>query len=168
MFDLRGKTALVTGAGGQGSGTGRGIARALAAAGATVVVNDRSAEGAAATVDTIRSAGGQARGAVFDVTDYDAVQTAIAAEEPLDILVNNAGGAMGLTQFRESEPASWTPILALNLHGVLNCSRAVINPMCERGWGRIISVVSGAGTEGLDIGVSIYAAAKAGAMGFTR
>jgi len=52
--------------------------------------------------------------------------------------------------------------------GVLNCSRAVIDGMCERGWGRVITISSGAGVIGMRMGISIYAAAKSGAIGFMR
>jgi len=86
--------------------------------------------------------------------------------------VNNAGngGAEGMvpTQFRESDPASWRGPIDVNLYGVMNCSRAVINPMCERGWGRVVTIASGAGMVGLNIGVSPYGGGKGGAIGFMR
>src|ERR1700759_727489 len=107
MFDLSGRTAIVTGA---GQNVGAGIARALAAQGATVHVNDIVGERAQQTVDQITGAGraaGARPPAPFDVTDYDAVTDAIAAIGTVDILVNNAGNGgaegMGLTQFRASE-----------------------------------------------------------------
>jgi NAD(P)-dependent dehydrogenase (short-subunit alcohol dehydrogenase family) len=173
MFDLTGKVAVVTGA---GQGVGAGIASALAAQGATVVVNDFHAERAEAAVERIAAAGGTAVASAFDVTDYAAVTAAVAAIESahgtVDILVNNAGngGAEGMrpTQFRESDPASWDGPIKVNLYGVLNCSRAVINQMCEQGWGRIITISSGAGTVGLNIGVSPYAAGKGGGLSFMR
>jgi NAD(P)-dependent dehydrogenase (short-subunit alcohol dehydrogenase family) len=56
----------------------------------------------------------------------------------------------------------------VNLNGVLNCCRAVINPMCDRGWGRIITISSGAGVVGLRIGVSPYGAGKGGGLAFMR
>ena len=56
----------------------------------------------------------------------------------------------------------------MNLYGVMNCSRAVINPMVEKGWGRIITIASGAGVVGLNIGVSPYGGGKGGAIGFMR
>src|SRR5438105_13253740 len=115
MFDLSGKTALVTGAGGMGSGTGAGIARALAAAGARVAINDRDADGAARTVKVIEGDGNDAVALPFDVTDYTAVTAAIDGFGAIDILVNNAGGALGLTQFRDSEPDAWRRIIDLNL-----------------------------------------------------
>jgi NAD(P)-dependent dehydrogenase (short-subunit alcohol dehydrogenase family) len=56
----------------------------------------------------------------------------------------------------------------VNLYGVMNCSRAVINGMCDRGWGRVITIASGAGLVGLNIGGSPYAGGKGGAIGFMR
>ena len=169
MFDLSGKTAVVTGA---GQNVGAGIARLLAAQGAMVHVNDIVADRAQGTVDQISAAGGTATVASFDVTDYDAVTDAITSIGVVDILVNNAGNGgaegMGLTQFRDSEPAGWMGAINVNLFGVLHCSRAVINGMCERGFGRVITISSGAGITGLRIGVSPYAAGKGGAIAFMR
>jgi 3-oxoacyl-[acyl-carrier protein] reductase len=169
MFDLTGRTALVTGA---GQNVGAGIARMLAAQGATVAVNDYVAERAQATVDEIVAAGGKAVAAPFDVTDWDAVTAAVEAVGPVDILVNNAGngGAEGMRPqpFREMDPAAWEGPIRVNLYGVLHCCRAVVNGMCERGWGRIITISSGAGTNGVAIGVSPYSAGKGGGLSFTR
>jgi NAD(P)-dependent dehydrogenase (short-subunit alcohol dehydrogenase family) len=173
MFELHDKVALVTGA---GQNVGAGIARALAAQGATVVVNDIVADRAEGTVEEIRSAGGTALAIGFDVTDYDDVvsgfERANADAGPIDILVNNAGngGAEGMrpTQFRESDPASWRGPIDVNLYGVMNCARAAINPMVDNGWGRIVTIASGAGMVGLNIGVSPYGGGKGGAIGFMR
>ena len=169
MFDLSGRTAVVTGA---GQNVGAGIARLLAAQGATVHVNDIVEERAAETVAQIEANGGTASSAPFDVTDYEGVTAAIDAIGQVDILVNNAGNGgaegMGLVQFRDSEPAGWMGAINVNLFGVLHCSRAVINGMCERGFGRIITISSGAGITGLRIGVSPYAAGKGGAIAFMR
>jgi NAD(P)-dependent dehydrogenase (short-subunit alcohol dehydrogenase family) len=173
MFELTAKVALVTGA---GQNVGAGIARVLAAQGATVVVNDIRVERADETVAAIRAAGGHATSVAFDVTDYDDVVAgigrAVAEVGPIDILVNNAGngGAEGMkpTKFRDSDPASWRGPIDVNLYGVMNCSRAVINPMVEKGWGRIVTIASGAGVVGLNIGVSPYGGGKGGAIGFMR
>jgi NAD(P)-dependent dehydrogenase (short-subunit alcohol dehydrogenase family) len=173
MFDLTGKVALVTGS---GQSVGAGIARTLAAQGATVAVNDVVEERAAATAATIAEAGGRAAGFPFDVTDLGAVERGVAAIEgalgPVDILVNNAGNAgapgMVVSQFREMDPAIWDRFVAVNLYGVLNCSLAVINGMCDREWGRVITISSGAGVVGLNIGVSPYAAGKGGGISFMR
>lgn len=173
LFDLSGKVALVTGA---GQNVGAGIARVLAGQGAAVAVNDIRVERAQDTVAQIEAAGGRAVAVGFDVTDYDQVVAGVeqvAAElGPVDVLVNNAGngGAEGMrpTQFRESDPASWRGPIDVNLYGVMNCSRAVINPMVEKGWGRIVTIASGAGVVGLNIGVSPYGGGKGGAIGFMR
>lgn len=173
LFDLSGKVALVTGA---GQNVGAGIARVLAGQGAAVAVNDIRVERAEDTVREITDAGGRAMAVGFDVTDYDDVAAGIArvAAElgTVDILVNNAGngGAEGMkpTKFRESDPASWRGPIDVNLYGVMNCSRAVINPMVDKGWGRIVTIASGAGVVGLNIGVSPYGGGKGGAIGFMR
>lgn len=167
MTDLAGRRAVVTGA---GQGVGRGIAMGLAGVGAEVLVNDLDAARADAVVDEIRSAGGSAMVALFDVTDHEAVSSALAAAG-VDVLVNNAGNAgradMATTSFVETEPADWQPYLAVNLLGVMHCARAVLPSMIERRWGRIVTIVSDAGRVG-ESGMAAYAAAKAGAGGFTR
>lgn len=173
MFELDGRVALVTGA---GQNVGAGIARMLAAQGAAVAVNDIRVERAEAVAAAIRDGGGRAVAVGFDVTDYESVVAGVAEAEaalgPVDILVNNAGngGEHGMrpTQFRESDPASWRGPIDVNLYGVMNCCRAVINGMVERGRGRVITIASGAGTIGLNIGVSPYAGGKGGAIGFMR
>lgn len=173
MFDLHGRVALVTGA---GQNVGAGIARMLAAQGAAVAVNDLRVERAEVVAAELRERGADAAAIGFDVTDYDAVVAGVAAAEaalgPIGVLVNNAGngGEHGMrpTQFRESDPASWRGPVDVNLYGVMNCCRAVINGMVDRGWGRVITIASGAGTVGLDIGVSPYAGGKGGAIGFMR
>ncbi len=173
MFDLTGRTALVTGS---GQHVGAGIARSLAAQGATVIVNDIVAERAQQTADDIVAAGGAARISAFDVTDYAEVVTAFAAAADelgtIDILVNNAGNGgahgMAMKQFKDMEPSDWDGPIDVNLYGVLNCTRAAINGMRARNWGRVITISSGAGITGLRIGVSPYAAGKGGAVAFMR
>ena len=168
-LDLTGRRALVTGG---GQGVGRGIALALAGAGAHVVVNDLTADRAAAVVDEVVAAGGTAVAAGFDVTDYEAALAAVAEAGPIDVLVNNAGnaGAAGmasLESFADSEPADWDRYLQVNLYGVLHCCRAVLPGMIERSWGRLITIVSDAGRVG-EKHLAVYGAAKAGAAGLTR
>jgi NAD(P)-dependent dehydrogenase (short-subunit alcohol dehydrogenase family) len=173
IYDLSGRIALVTGA---GQGVGAGIASMLAARGAAVAVNDVRAQRAEETVASITAAGGKAMPFAFDVTDYEAVASGIAdvaqSLGPVDVLVNNAGnggaGGMRPRPFRETDPSEWEGPVRVNLYGVLHCSRAVINGMCDRRWGRVITIASGAGMVGLDIGVAAYGAGKGGAIGFVR
>ncbi len=171
MFELAGKTALVTGA---GRNIGAGIARLLAQQGAAVAVNDLDENRSGETVDAIRAVGGTAVTAPFDVTCLEAVTDGITRAQaelgPIDILVNNAGvpASMDLVKFRDTAPAAWEPYIALNLYGVLYCTKTVIDGMCERGHGRVITISSAAGTIGFGLGVSLYAAGKGGAISFMR
>ena len=171
-FSAAGRTALVTGA---GRAIGRGIALALAEAGAAVIVNDVHAERAESVAGEIRAAGGRAVGLIADVTDLAAVKALVAAGEkalgPIDILVNNAGiPAAGFVpaRFREMDPKDWDKFIRLNLYGVLHCVKATVDGMCERRFGRIITISSEAWRVGSTWGISIYAAGKAAAIGFTR
>jgi NAD(P)-dependent dehydrogenase (short-subunit alcohol dehydrogenase family) len=172
MFDLTGRVALVTGA---GRGVGAGIAAALAGQGAAVAVNDIDADRAEHSRAAIAASGGTAIPVAFDVTDLEAVVAGVSDVEnrlgPVDILVNNAGvpfDGMEPTTFREMDPAEWDRMIQLNLYGVLHCTKALIDGMCAREFGRVIVISSGAAILGLPIGVSLYGAAKAGAAGFIR
>ena len=169
MFDLTGRIALVTGA---GQGVGAGIVSSLSAAGAAVAVNDVVPDRAAAVAAGLD---GRATAVPFDVTDLDGVRAGVADVErelgPIDVLVNNAGiptAGFPQTTFRESDPALWRRFVDLNLYGVLNCTHAVVGGMCDRGRGRVVTISSEAGRVGLGIGVSLYGAAKAGAVGLMR
>ncbi len=172
MFDLTGRTALVTGG---GRGAGAAIAAALASRGAAVGVNDVVAERADTTAAAIRDAGGRAVAAPFDITDRDAVEEGVSASgsalgSSFDILVNNAGPPAGMTTtpFRDMDPADWQQFVDINLYGSLHCIRAVLDPMVDAGWGRIIQISSGAGRTGIAFGVSLYGASKSGIEGFVR
>jgi len=171
MFDLSGRVALVTGA---GQNVGAEIARALAARGAAVVVNDLVPERATAVAAELTAAGARAAAVAFDVTDPAGVQAGVAAAAaelgPVDILVNNAGVPEGMVteRFRETDAREWSRLVDLNLYGVLHCTHAVVGGMCERGWGRVLTISSSAGQIGLPFGVSLYGAAKGGALAFMR
>jgi NAD(P)-dependent dehydrogenase (short-subunit alcohol dehydrogenase family) len=124
---------------------------------------------------SIGATGVTARTAVFDVTDGPAVADRIAEVEadlgPIDILVNNAGvpvAGFPLTPFVDTDPELWRRFIDLNLYGVINCTHAVAGGMAERGWGRIVTISSEAGRIGLAFNVSLYGAAKAGAIGLMR
>ncbi len=171
-IDLSGHRALVTGA---GQGVGRGIATTLAEAGAEVLVNDLVLERAQSVVSEIEVAGGKARPAVFDVTDYDAVQAAVTDGGPVDVLVNNAGNAgraatMGyedLATLVQTEPDDWEAFIKVNMYGVMYAVRAALPGMIESGWGRIVTVISDTARVG-ETHMAAYSAAKAGAAGFSR
>ena len=169
MFDLTGRVALVTGA---GQNVGAGIAKALAGQGATVAVNDLRGDRAEAVVDEIVSAGGKALTVPFDVTDLSEVTEGVARIGQVDVLVNNAGNggaeSMVLRQFVDMDPSDWEAPIRVNLYGVLHCCRATVPAMCERGWGRVITISSGAGTGGVAIGVSHYSAGKGAGIAFSR
>jgi NAD(P)-dependent dehydrogenase (short-subunit alcohol dehydrogenase family) len=171
MFDLSGRVALVTGA---GQGVGAGIARQLAASGAAVAVNDLEEARARETAAALVADGARAAAFAFDVADFESVAVGVGEIErelgPLVILVNNAGvpAGMGMTKFRETSPEDWRPYVDTNLYGVMNCCKAVIDGMCERGHGRVITISSGAGVIGTGIGVSAYGAGKGGGLAFMR
>jgi NAD(P)-dependent dehydrogenase (short-subunit alcohol dehydrogenase family) len=171
MFDLSGRVILVTGGGGARVGTGAGIAETLGRQGATIAVNDRYQDAALRTAAAITAAGGRAMALVFDVRDAHAVDAGVARIRgelgPIDILVNAAGGG-ALASFREMDPHHWRRVVDLNLFGVVNCTRAVLEPMIERRFGRIVTIASSAAFAGSTTGVTAYGAAKAGAVGFTR
>jgi len=167
------KTALITGA---GQNMGLGVARYLAGKGIQVIINDIDPEKADAAAAEIRASGGSALAATFDITKTDIALPRIAELDAetggIDILVNNAGNAghkaTHQIPFKDMPPEEWDMYIGVNLYGVLNCTKAVLNGMCERGWGRVITISSEAGRVGLDINVSVYGAAKAGAAHLMR
>ena len=129
----------------------------------------------------ITKAGGQAIGVVADVTDQEAVlamvKRVIDELGPVEILVNNAGIPIVASSqdasvtagqfFSQSQRAQWDRTMGLITYGVLNCSRAVIEQMAERRWGRIINIISDAGRVG-EPRLAAYSMAKAGVVGFSK
>ena len=168
-IDLGGRRALVTGG---GQGVGLAVGHALVRAGAEVIVNDVRAEQADAAVAELQAAGGTASALPFDVTDWDQASASIGGAGTIDILVNNAGnaGVHGFTElvsFVDSDPADWQRFFAVNLFGVMHCTKAALPSMIAAGSGRIITIISDAARNG-EPKLSAYAAAKAGAAGFSR
>ncbi len=165
---LHDKTALVTGG---GRGIGRAVSLELARSGALVYVNYVSgAAPAEETVAEITAAGGRARAICFDVADSAAVTAAVKEIVKdlggVDILVNNAGITRdGLLAMMKEE--AWDAVLATNLKGAFNCTKAVARQMMKKRWGRVINISSVVGAAG-NAGQANYAAAKAGLMGFTK
>lgn len=175
LLSLKGKVALVTGA---GQNVGRQIALHYAAHEASIIVNDFHLERAETVAQEIRAAGGNATAVAADVADLEAVRDMVAKGEAtlgggVDILVNNAGNAgaeptaNARKPFWETDPRDWNSYLNVNLYGVLNGCAAVIPGMIDRQGGRIITIISDAARVG-EAGLEVYSAAKAGAAGLTR
>jgi 3-oxoacyl-[acyl-carrier protein] reductase len=163
-----GRVALVTGA---SRGIGRAIAERLGGAGASVVVNYRADEAAAATVvQAIQAVGGQAVAVAADVARADDVERLIEATTGafgrLDILVNNAGITRDNLLLRLSLE-DWQAVLATNLTGAYLCTRGALRGMIRQRYGRVLNVSSVVGLTG-NAGQANYAATKAGLIGLTR
>jgi 3-oxoacyl-[acyl-carrier protein] reductase len=160
------RVAVVTGA---ARGIGAATAVRLAADGFAVAVIDLEQDAGKGTVARIADAGGRAIAVGADVSDADAVRTAVdrvAAElGPPVVLVNNAGVTRDNMLFKMTE-ADWDTVMAVHLRGAFLMSRAVQTHMVEQQWGRIVSLSS---TSALgNRGQANYAAAKAGLQGFTK
>lgn len=144
--DLRGKTALVTGA---ASGIGRATAIALARAGADLIVADLNEVGVAETAETIRGLGRQVVSHRLDVADREAMRS-FAADVArhcgaVDILMNNAGVAVG-ADFTETPLEDWDWLVSINLMGVVHGCHFLVPPMIARGHGgHVVNVASAAG-----------------------
>jgi 3-oxoacyl-[acyl-carrier protein] reductase len=165
MFDLSGKTALVTGASG---GIGGAIAKALHAQGATVVLSGTRAE----ALEKVKAElGSRAFVAACNLADKESVEALPKAAEAaagttIDILVNNAGITRD-NLFMRMKDEEWDQVLAVNLTAAFRLSRAVLRGMMKKRWGRIISITSVVGETG-NPGQGNYAAAKAGLVGMTK
>ncbi len=163
MFDLTGKTALVTGASG---GIGGAIAKALHGAGATVALSGTRVDPLEALAAEL---GERAHVLPCNLSDADAVDAlpkqAIEAMGGLDILVNNAGITRD-NLFMRMKDEEWAAVLEVNLTSTMRLCRGVMRPMMKARWGRIVNISSIVGTTG-NPGQANYAAAKAGmiAMG---
>lgn len=137
----------------------------------TVVVNDLDSDRAARVADEVTRLGAKGVAAAADVTSWEAVNGMFDEHGPVDILVNNAGipvdATMAPPPFLATGPDDWRPWISLNLEAVMYCTRAALQPMVDRGWGRVITVISDAARVG-EGGLVAYSAAKAGAAGFMR
>ena len=165
MFDLTGKTALVTGASG---GIGGAIAKTLHGQGAKVVLSGTRAEALEAVKAEL---GGNAFIAPANLSDIASVEALPKAAEdavgaPIDILVNNAGITKD-NLFMRMKDDEWDQVLAVNLTAAFRLSRAVLRGMMKKRWGRIIQITSIVGATG-NPGQANYAAAKAGLVGMTK
>src|SRR5690242_4007051 len=168
-FSLLGKKALVTGG---SRGIGRACALALASAGADVAVASTlaGADSASDVCRMIRDMGRRSEFYPFDVAARGDVETTCArlksTFKEVDILVNNAGITRDRT-FKKMDRSAWDEVISINLSSVFDVTRAFIDDMVARGWGRVINISSIVGRIG-NIGQTNYAAAKAGLIGLTK
>ena len=169
---LEGKIAIVTGG---ANGIGKATALKLAQHGASVVIADIDMQSAKTVVDQIRSTGRKSLALKIDVTRSNETEqmakTVLEEFGQIDILANIAGGGPRdrRASFHKSSEEVWDFIVAFNLKGTRNATRAVIEHMVERKSGKIINIASTAGTLGSATkAMADYAAAKAGVIGFTK
>jgi 3-oxoacyl-[acyl-carrier protein] reductase len=163
MFDLSGRTALVTGASG---GIGEAIARQLHAQGATVVLAGRRTEALAAVAEAL---GERVRVEVAELAEAEAAERLIAgadADGGVEVLINNAGLTRDNLALRMKDE-DWQTVLEVNLTAAFRLTRAALRGMVRRRWGRIINVTSIVALTG-NPGQANYAAAKAGMIGMTK
>ena len=168
MFDLSGRTALITGASGD---IGGAIARTLHRQGAAVVLTGRREDALQAAAASLE---GRVATVVGDLSSAEAAQAVVAAADQaaagfggsLDILVNNAGFARDGLSMRMSDD-DWNAVLEVNLTAGFRLARAVLRGMMKRRYGRIIGISSIVGVIG-NPGPANYAASKAGMIGMSK
>ncbi len=164
MFDLSGKTALVTGASG---GLGSAIATALHERGASVVLSGTRVEALESVASALGERAHIAPANLSDAESLDALaKQAEQATGQLDILVNNAGLTRDNLAMRLKDD-DWETVLNVNLTAAFRLSRAVLRGMMKRRWGRIIGITSIVGVTG-NPGQANYAASKAGMIGMSK
>jgi 3-oxoacyl-[acyl-carrier protein] reductase len=164
MFELSGKTALVTGASG---GIGGAIAKALHGAGAQVMLAGTRAEALHTLAAELKERVHVATADLSDAASLDAlVKHAESAMGRIDILVNNAGITRDTLMMRMKDE-DWHKVIEVNLTATFRLARAVLRPMMKNRWGRIISITSIVGVTG-NPGQANYAASKAGMIGLTK
>jgi len=167
LFDLTGRTALITGS---GQGLGHALARGLAQAGAAIVLNGRHAAKLDDAATVLRAAGAKVATAAFDVTDGAATAREVARIEaefaPIDILVNNAG-IQRRAPLLEMTDAQWREVIETDLTSAFLVARAVAPRMIARGAGKIINICSLMSEVGRP-STGNYAAAKGGLKMLTR
>ncbi|KNZ32377.1 MAG: gluconate 5-dehydrogenase [Methylibium sp. NZG] len=167
LFDLTGRTALITGA---SKGIGYALAQALATAGARVVLNARDAAKLREAQRALQGQGFQAEAVAFDVTDADAVEAGVAKVEAdigaIDILINNAG-MQHRSPFAEFPTDAWHKITTTNIDSVFFVGRAVAQRMIPRKQGKIINVCSVQSELGRP-GIAPYAATKGAVKMLTK
>ena len=170
---FKNRVVLITGS---TRGIGKGIAEAFAKEGAKVIINGVTPERVDETVRALQEKGYMVYGSVFDTADFDAVNEAVDLickdVGPVEILVNNAGISPKKNgqkvQFRDMEYADWKRVVDVNLNGVFNCCRAVINDMIEARYGKIVNISSAFARYYAPMSMAHYMATKTAVLGLTR
>ncbi len=166
-MNLNNRVAIVTGA---ASGIGLATAETLAEAGAAVALGDIAGENGEKAAQKLQARGYDARYFYLDVTDADSIESfkqAVLAWHPqVDIVVNVAGWGK-IQPFIENTAEFWRKVVDLNLMGPIAVTRAFLDGMMERNYGKVIVVASDAGRVG-SLGETVYAAAKGGAIAFAK
>jgi 2-hydroxycyclohexanecarboxyl-CoA dehydrogenase len=164
MFELDGKVAVVTGAGG---GIGTAISACLAGSGAAVALWD--VDGGRAK-EAAQRCGSSGLGVEVDITSRSSVEAALAETQaslgPVDILVNNAGIDV-IEPFFSSEESTWERIVAVNYLGCVRCCHVIVPGMVERQGGRVVNIASDAGRVGSS-GEVVYSGTKGGVIAFSK
>ena len=164
---LQGKVALVTGG---AQGIGKAIALALAREGADIIVSDIMVETAEKTAAEIAGLGVRAKALKMNVADPAEVDAKVKEAQTefgkIDILVNNAGITKDTLLIR-MKPDDFDAVIAVNLKGTYNCTKAVAPIMMKSRWGRIVNIASIVGQIG-NVGQANYSASKAGVIGLTK
>ncbi len=167
MEHFKDKVAIVTGG---AQGIGEAITRRLANEGAMIAILDIQQEKAKAVANDIVSKKGKAIAVKMDITNSQDVKRAVKEVEDklgkVDILVNNAGWDVNATFIKLNEEL-WDKIIAINLRGPITVTRAVLDGMVNRNYGKIVNIASDAGRVGSS-GESVYSACKGGIIAFTK
>jgi len=167
---LKGKTVIVTGG---GSNIGRGIVLAFAREGSNIVNAEIDEKQGQKVVDEANSLGGQAILVKTDVTDWDSVQAMVKKTlkrfGKIDVLVNNAGGTPYARLFVEKPRGEWEKEINLNYWSVINCTRAVVDHMIERKYGKVVNISSASGQSGFAAyNLAVYGGAKGAVIALSR
>ena len=169
-FDVGGRVVLITGS---GQGIGREYARQFAAAGAIPVIAELNREAAERVAAEIEAEGGEALAVATDVADPGSVDAAVGTVleryGKVDVPVNNAAifSTLKMRTFDQTPLEEWQRVVDVNLSGCFHAARAVVGPMREAGWGRIINISSGSVFVGSPNYLH-YVASKSALMGMTR
>jgi 3-oxoacyl-[acyl-carrier protein] reductase len=160
---IKGRWALVCAA---SKGLGRGCAEALADEGVNLVITARGAEALEATAQALleRPGAGEVRAVAGDITTPEGRAAALAACPQVDILVNNAGGPPP-GDFRQWDRDTWIAAIDANMLTPIELIKAVVDPMAERGFGRIVNITSGAVKAPIDV-LGLSNGARSGLTGF--